>query len=313
MSISYTLSRKANFLKVIKRKTYNPFEILLYRIGLKKNLIIKTKSSINFKIPKEDEIKNNKWSSFDLFQFLITCIDNSYHLNESRINNLLNQFKSLNESFNFEELNFLNESSSGIIAESINGNEYIDILNLENSDEKIILDIGANIGDSPLFFAKYYKKVYAFEPVPYNYEKMRQNIELNPQYKDKIVTYNNAVSDKIGTLKISIDGAESSVYTNGRDYCEIDAVRIPDILNDINDKDHLILKMDCEGAEFDIVLNEDLSMFDEIIMECHSQVAGKNKEVIGDKLISEGFNVNYFPAGFEEDIDKMSHIYAYKN
>lgn len=71
--------------------------------------------------------------------------------------------------------------------------------------------------------------------------------------------------------------------------------------------------MDCEGSEFDIVLNEDLTMFDEIIMECHSQITGMKKETIGDKLTSESFKVEYYPASSEEDINDLSFIYAYKN
>lgn len=314
--ISNFIYGKLNFLKLINKNTNNPLEIILFRVKIKKRITIKTKQGINIIIPKNDVIKNKNWNNLDLLDFVMgsfNSIPNLKKENINIINNLIKQFINSNNTIDFDGLKFLNDPSSSVLAESISNNDYLSRINLNNANEKIILDVGANIGDSTLLFAKYYKKVLAFEPVPYNYEKLVKNIDLNPNYKDKIVTYNKAVSDKNEIIKINIAGTQSSVYLPSNDYCEIETIKIKDVLDDINDDGKLVLKMDCEGSEFDIVSNEDLTMFNEIIMECHSQITGLNKEIIGDKLKSGGFKIKYYPVPFEEDINKICIIHAFKN
>lgn len=43
-------------------------------------------------------------------------------------------------------------------------------------EDKIVLDVGANIGDTSLFFASHGAKVYAFEPLKTNYDALLKNI-----------------------------------------------------------------------------------------------------------------------------------------
>ena len=50
----------------------------------------------------------------------------------------------------------------------------------KNGKPIIFWDVGANIGDSSIYFAlKGAKKVIALEPLPANYEMAVKNIELN--------------------------------------------------------------------------------------------------------------------------------------
>lgn len=62
------------------------------------------------------------------------------------------------------------------------------------SENKILIDIGANIGDTPLYFANKGYEVYAFEPLPHIAKIAGENIELNPNLKNKITYVNKAVS-----------------------------------------------------------------------------------------------------------------------
>lgn len=69
--------------------------------------------------------------------------------------------------------------------------------------------------------------------------------------------------------------------------------------------------MDCEGCEFGITKNSDLSIFDEIMMEYHSKIVGINKEEIEKELIKYNFKVDIKKI-FNNDIDDFGIIHAYK-
>ena len=63
------------------------------------------------------------------------------------------------------------------------------------NNQKNILDIGANIGNHSLFFAKYFNcnKIFSFEPYYKNIELFINNLS---NYKDKCILYKNALSYK---------------------------------------------------------------------------------------------------------------------
>ena len=72
-----------------------------------------------------------------------------------------------------------------------------------------------------------------------------------------------------------------------------------------------VLKIDCEGCEFEIILNEDLSMFNEIIFEHHSYIVGKDYNLLIDKLKEENFKIKTFNST-TDNFDDVGMIYAYK-
>jgi FkbM family methyltransferase len=71
------------------------------------------------------------------------------------------------------------------------------ILFWEGGGEKIVIDIGANLGDSSLFFAKKGFKVIGFEPLNKVYEIALENIKLN-NLEGKITLVNKGVGAKKG-------------------------------------------------------------------------------------------------------------------
>ncbi|SVC04031.1 uncharacterized protein METZ01_LOCUS256885, partial [marine metagenome] len=63
---------------------------------------------------------------------------------------------------------------------------------------KIVVDIGAECGDTALYYASLNATVYSFEPIKSNYDDMIENIKLNPQLAKKITPINAAIGeDKI--------------------------------------------------------------------------------------------------------------------
>ncbi|MBP1357704.1 MAG: FkbM family methyltransferase, partial [Sulfolobus sp.] len=79
--------------------------------------------------------------------------------------------------------------------------EEYSFLNIENSKTTII-DIGAFIGDTPIYFAsKGAKKVIALEPNPPTYNLALDNIKLN-RLEDKITLLNAGYGKKSGLVRV---------------------------------------------------------------------------------------------------------------
>jgi len=79
--------------------------------------------------------------------------------------------------------------------------EYYKFLNVQN---KSVLDIGAFVGDSPIYFIlKGAKKVYAIEPHLNAYKEMIENIKLN-NMENKIVPINMGISYEKNYVSINI-------------------------------------------------------------------------------------------------------------
>ncbi len=64
-----------------------------------------------------------------------------------------------------------------VVRENFIENQY-EWLDAKN---KVVVDIGANIGDTAIYFSKIKKarKVIAFEPYPYSYKLAEENIKIN--------------------------------------------------------------------------------------------------------------------------------------
>jgi FkbM family methyltransferase len=141
-------------------------------------------------------------------------------------------------------------------------------------NDKIVVDVGSFIGDTPIYFAlKSAKSVIAIEPHQEAFNVMIKNIKLN-NLQNKIIPINAGLASKQG--KICIDeriGIEQTWYSyHGLGECQrsIPAITLKELVAKYNLND-AVLKMDCEGCEHDVILNsyEDLLKFKEIIFEYH--------------------------------------------
>ncbi len=139
--------------------------------------------------------------------------------------------------------------------------------------DKIVIDIGANVGDSSIYFAlQGAKRVIALEPYPYSYRLALENIEVN-RMASKIVLLNAAYgSDESLRIEDKVTDGSSTL-----EKLLIGGIRIPSYsLASLIERYHLkdvYLKMDCEGCEYSI-LRENESTFraiSNIQMEFHQE------------------------------------------
>lgn len=142
---------------------------------------------------------------------------------------------------------------------------------LEND---IIIDIGAHIGLFTLYVSQFCKKgrIFSFEPVDENYKLLLENIRLNKI--ENITAIKKAVTgqEKIIKIYLNEDQAAHSNYSQGNSFIETEAISLKEIIDANSIQKCNFLKIDCEGAEYDIlrsVPDEYFKIIMKIGMEYH--------------------------------------------
>jgi FkbM family methyltransferase len=159
---------------------------------------------------------------------------------------------------------------------------------------KTVVDIGANIADSAIYFALCgANKIICIEPFPKIYELAQKNTKLN-NFSDKISVILAGCSNTRG--KINIDPSYSkgtfSALKDFKEGIKVPLLTLQDILSEYNlpSDGSIILKMDCEGCEYESILSADentLQKFNHIMIEYH--YGYKN---LKQKLERSGFRVS---------------------
>lgn len=143
--------------------------------------------------------------------------------------------------------------------------------------DSVIVDIGANIGMFSLYAATAAKrnKVYAFEPMPQTYSLLQKNV-IDNHLGRVIKTVPFGIWKKEGTIKLYLANTSPfhSIYQESRKGKTVD-IKVVSLAegfkrNRITRCD--LMKIDCEGAEYDILYNapdNTLKSIREIRLEYH--------------------------------------------
>ena len=128
---------------------------------------------------------------------------------------------------------------------------------------QVIFDIGGNIGITAIYLASLFPEatIYSFEPMPENFKILQKNIK---QYEN-IKAFNFGLGSKNGNFKVYLSGDPEnyggiSFYPDlsGKQiepfiYCEVK--NINEIIKQLNIDSIDLIKIDTEGAEYDILLS----------------------------------------------------------
>jgi FkbM family methyltransferase len=144
------------------------------------------------------------------------------------------------------------------------------------SNPRVIFDIGANIGCTSVLFANSYPNaiIYAFEPVPENYELLVENVKAYPN----VQPINLALGAKTEERKIMASDDEYnfggfSFHEKGSDPLKTQSVQVMDIIEFMESKSIQkidLLKIDTEGCEKEILWRLYPNFLPKHIMgECH--------------------------------------------
>lgn len=155
-----------------------------------------------------------------------------------------------------------------------------------------IIDLGANIGLSVLYFKMLYpqSEICALEADPKIFEYLENNVCGNG-FKD-VILLNKAAWSENTTLKFASDGADGGRVVSGGEparYIDVEAVDVSELIA----KGRVdLLKIDIEGAEVDVLVRcrEVLSNVQKLFVEYHSKAGQiQNLSVLLDVLESQGF------------------------
>ena len=127
-----------------------------------------------------------------------------------------------------------------------------------NSDS-VVIDIGGFKGDWAFYIADNYKcTVHVFEPFKINYYK----IMLRRLFHNKIILHNLAISDRKGTLDFFITSNSDghSIYDRSKSKLKksvkkssVKSTSLRDFFTENSIEKVDLIKMNCEGAEIEIL------------------------------------------------------------
>jgi len=263
--------------------------------------VIFNQTRMNF--PLTATLKNNQQLTLNSIDetALFALLTNHKNMNYDKKNDMLTV--SLSSKFIRSSVRLFGiiQNTDTILAFSDNDGTYE---NLPLKD-KTIIDIGACTGDTSIYFAlKGAKKIIAVEPFPNNFKILKKNITEN-KFDELIIPILGACGylKKEISINPNLHDGMRSILHEFSDGIKISTITLEDIIKDF-DVSNAILKLDCEGCEYETILNsssEILQTFTDIQIEYHNGYKNLEK-----KLLSVGFQVSHAV------IDNMNrgHIHA---
>lgn len=231
------------------------------------------------------------WKKFDTYNHIISAIQTIFTLKSSVFSDFIKVVE-LNTSIR------KNSSDAEVLKQIWINEEYkvpIEIITekIQLANAPTILDFGANIGMASLYFKKQFPTAHilAFEPFVDNRALIHSSIKSSPK----------ALWKSESNLELGLDfrdGKEWSVQVKEQMNGHISGDTLMNILNEYNLSEVDILKMDIEGSEFPVFLEdksiaESLKNIKSIIIEIHDDAG--NRVDLYTKIKENHFSV--FPLG----------------
>lgn len=180
----------------------------------------------------------------------------------------------------------------------------------------VVVDIGGNLGLFSYYsLCKQAKQVYCFEPSPQPYNCIIKNFNF-----ENLIVEKAAVGAKDGEITFNINpesSINSSVFASDENSQTITckSINLNNYIKENNIKKIDYLKIDCEGAEYEIIESLDeqylTNNINKICLEFHLNANGEVNAIL-DKLKRCGFSIN-FEYGDHQINDELGIFYAYKN
>jgi len=179
-------------------------------------------------------------------------------------------------------------------------NEY-GVEDFQIAKNDTIIDVGAHIGLFSLLVSQFCKtgKIFSFEPISDNFNLLMSNLKLN--HTENIHPFNLAVSKNTSSvdLFLSSDQSAHSIFSSDSESTTVKSISLQRIFDENKISSCKLLKLDCEGAEYEIIDSLPLEYFDKIeniAIEYH--VADSKPELAKDlisKIKNAGFTIKTRP------------------
>ena len=193
-----------------------------------------------------------------------------------------------------------------------------DIINIINKNNRVALDIGANVGEYTELLSQKFDRVYAFEPHPQNICILRERFASNPN----VFVIPKAVSNKNGLAKLycntlntepslSLMFAQLAAWGYSEsNFIEVETITLDTFCQNI---DAAFMKIDVEGAEnflfkgaIETLTNKSLR----IIMETHKVV---DYEPLNELFINLNYKFINEHGNYASELSPCGHFLIYKD
>lgn len=158
------------------------------------------------------------------------------------------------------------------------------------SKQPVIIDCGANVGVSIMYFKKLFPEstMIAFEPDPQICALLKKNIEVNNV--KNVAIHELAVWKNNEGIEFGVEGADGgSIFLDGKKVV-IKTKRLKEVLTSFSEVD--FLKLDIEGAELEVLkdCSEELKRVKNLFVEYHSFISNKQElNTLLEILTNNGF------------------------
>jgi len=189
------------------------------------------------------------------------------------------------------------------------------------SPDAAIIDIGANIGIGSVIFSTMTRgKVYCCEPMPANCRFIEKTKEINKA--SNMVVVPKAVAGHTGTMKfqmeegvsVSAHAASAGLEKKGTTRTiEVESISVRDLIDMTGTAPIALIKIDCEGGEYDIMAQFDKSLSERITaftFEVHDLDESRNVRWIESKMRELGYSVQKKDEMFKRS--NLHHVLAYR-
>jgi FkbM family methyltransferase len=164
-----------------------------------------------------------------------------------------------------------------------------------------VIDIGAGLGDFAIDAARHGALVCAYEPFLESFDLLKRNLSVNKI--ENVLPMAKAISGQAGVVRLEMSGAAVQHKTTSvrgeRKTISVPAITLGEALSRLNGFRCDLLKMDCEGAEYDILMMADESCWQrigQIVLEYHDGVSEHSHQDLIDWFEERGFKTSCFPS-----------------
>jgi FkbM family methyltransferase len=167
---------------------------------------------------------------------------------------------------------------------------------------RTIVDIGANVGSFALYAAQSSPgaRIFCYEPEQQNFQLLQQNIQING-LEGRVAAFQYAVASSSGPRNLGVGISQLSSFDYLRDgpsHQLVDCITLQDILVEHGRQGIDLVKLNCEGAEYEILDGCSPSDYDQIPnirLEYHNlDRASRNGDALRARLVARGYRIERF-------------------